>query len=374
MIAARMPRPRFAKLPKSIEEAAEWYMRYISPLSLIAALFIDTFFLLRRVDTLLTSLVLFFYLSVAALVIVLINLIQTGRLRQVWLLKITPFLPVASQFAFGGLFIAFLSLYSRSAAFSLTWVFVAAIALILIANERFVRFYMRFPFQMGVFFTVLFSFLIFYLPLVFRTVGPWMFVGSGVTSLIVIAAFLRLQHYLTPELVREHLTSIARSIAIIFITFNVLYFTNAIPPLPMALKEAGVYHQVSKTGTEYNLLAEIRPWYEAYLPHKVMYHKSLGEPVYAYSAIFAPSGLATTIVHEWQRYDEGANSWVTEHTVSFPILGGREGGYRGYSIKNNPLPGEWRVNVAMEFGQIIGRISFEVVETLGDVQLEEIVR
>src|SRR3989338_3636377 len=120
--------PRLPKLPKSIEEAAEWYMRYISPLSLIAALLIDTFFLLRRVDTPLTSFVLFFYLTLAAFIIILINLIQTGRLRQWWLLKITPMLPVISQFAVGGLFIAFLSLYSRSATFSLTWIFVAAIA------------------------------------------------------------------------------------------------------------------------------------------------------------------------------------------------------------------------------------------------------
>jgi len=369
-----MMRPKFAKLPKSVAEAAEWYMRYISPLSLVAALIIDTFFLLRRVDTLLTTIVLFFYLAVSALVTILINLISSGRLRQPWLITITPFLPVVSQFAFGGLFIAFLSLYSRSAAFSLTWVFVAAIAILLIANERFVRFYMQFTFQMSIFFTVLFSFLIFYLPLIFRTIGPWMFVASGVVSLLGIAAFLRLQYYFTPQLVRDNLTQIARSIAVIFITFNVLYFTNAIPPLPLALKDAGVYHGISKVGNEYRLLAETRPWFEQYLPHTTVFRKSPGEPVYLYSAIFAPSGLSATILHEWQRYDPETKSWVTEDTISFPILGGREGGYRGYSIKNDPSPGKWRVNVAMDFGQIIGRVSFEVQSTQGQVALEEVVR
>src|SRR3989338_7550831 len=162
-----MPRPRFPKLPRNIEEAAEWYILYISPLALVAALLIDTFFLLRRVDTLLTSLVLFFYLSLSAALIVLIALIQTGRLQQWWLLKITPILPVVSQYAFGGLFIAFLSLYSRSAAYSWSWIFVAALIVLLVANERFVRFYLRFSFQMSILFTVLFSFLIFYIPVLF---------------------------------------------------------------------------------------------------------------------------------------------------------------------------------------------------------------
>jgi hypothetical protein len=369
-----MPRPRFSKLPKSVEEAAEWYMRYISPLSLVAAFIIDTFFLLRRVDTPLTSFVLFFYLTVAALIILVISLVQTGRWRTPWLITIMPFLPVASQFAFGGLFIAFLSLYSRSAAFGLTWISVLALAALLIANERFVRFYMRFPFQVAMLFTVLFSLLIFYLPLVFRTIGPWMFVASGVASLCIIAAFLRLQYYFTPELVRENLTAIARSIAAIFITFNVLYFTNAIPPLPLALKEAGVYHNISKFGNEYQLLVESAPWYQEYLPHKTVFHKNPGESAYTYTAIFAPAGLATTVIHEWQHYDEGRNSWVTEETIAFPILGGREGGYRGYSVKSDPAPGKWRVNVKIDFGQVIGRVSFEVKEILNPPVLETVTR
>jgi hypothetical protein len=318
--------------------------------------------------------VLFFYLTVSAVIITLINLIQTGRLRQPWLLTITPMLPVVSQFALGGLFIAFLSLYSRSAAFSVTWIFVAALVVLLVANERFVRFYMRFSFQVSIFFTVLFSLLIFYLPLVFRTINPWMFIASGVASLVAIAVFLRIQAYFTPELVRENLTTIARSIAAIFLLFNVLYFTNAIPPLPLALKDAGVYHEVSRVGGEYHLLAEEVPWYEIYVPHRTVFHKAPGGLVYVYTSIFAPSGLSATIFHEWQRYEPGSRSWITEQTVAFPIMGGREEGYRGYTFKENPVSGDWRVNVTMDYGQIIGRISFQIVDTPEPVPLTTVIR
>src|SRR5262245_18392350 len=119
-----MVRKYIEKLQKNIGEAAEWYMRYVSPLSLSVALCIDTFFLLRRVDSLLTSLVLLGYLALAAAISVLISLIQAGKFRHELFLKITPILPVVSQYAYGGLFIAFLSLYSRSATFTVTWIFV----------------------------------------------------------------------------------------------------------------------------------------------------------------------------------------------------------------------------------------------------------
>src|SRR3989344_5107671 len=149
------------KLPKNVEELAHWYMRYISPLALIAALIFDYFVLLRRVDLWTTNAVLFFYLAVAASSIVVMNLIETGRLSRPWILKVTPLIPVVAQFAFGGLFTAYLSLYSRSAAVQVSWIFIFIIAALLIGNERFVRLYTRFVFQFGMFFVVLFSFFIF---------------------------------------------------------------------------------------------------------------------------------------------------------------------------------------------------------------------
>lgn len=369
-----MVRQYIQKLPKSIEEAAEWYMRFVSPAFLVVAFLIDTFFLLRRVDTLLTSLVLFFYLSLAAMIIVLISLIQTGRLRQWWILKITPFLPVVSQYAFGGLFIAFFSLYSRSASFAVTWIFVAALAILLVANERFVKFYMRFTFQIGILFFVLFSFLIFYLPLIFHTIGAWMFVASGIVSLLVIAAFLRLQYWLTPELVRSNITNISRAVAVIFVAFNILYFSNAIPPLPLALKSAGVYHNVVRSGDEYRLFAEVEPWYREYFFLPEIFHRASGESLYAFSAVFAPSGLTTTIFHEWQSYDDEKSKWVTEETIPFHIVGGREGGYRGFSVKSSATPGLWRVNVVTEAKQVIGRFAFTIENIPERVPIEVEVR
>lgn len=358
------------RLPKNVQELADWYMRYISPLSLVAGFIADNLFLTRRVDLLLTNALLSFYLVVAALGILVINLIQTGRLRHPFYLKILPLLPVVAQYAFGGLFSGYLSLYSRSAAISLSWIFVVALVVLLLGNERFAHFYARFSVQVAIYFTVIFSFLIFFLPVIFHKIGTFMFLSSGALALLLIFLFLLALFRLMPELC-EKKVRVARAIASIYILFNVLYFTGAIPPLPLALKDAGVYHSVVREDDgSYALTGEPLSWYEVFLRYNPVYHVQAGGSAYVYSAIFAPSGLSVVIRHEWQRYDESSKQWITTDTVAFPIHGGRDGGYRGYSIKSNIAPGDWRVDVVTQYGQLIGRISFTVDQSTSAPALE----
>lgn len=359
------------KLPRRTEELLHLYERYLSPLALISGFVLDSFVLFRRIDLWTSHLLLFFYLVIAALGITLLNLIQIGRLRNDFWIRSAPFLPVAAQFSFGGLFSAYVILYSRSAAYSASWIFVILLAALLLGNERFTRLYSRFNFQIGILFTVLFSFLIFYVPLLFGRIGSDIFLVSGALALLLMTGFLRGLYRLVPELVRANGTKIARSMAVIFVVFNILYFTNAIPPLPLSLKDAGVYHKVEKAGDAYLLEAEPSRWYEAYLRYNTVFHRAPGESVFVYSAVFAPTKFSTTILHEWEYYDGSTESWVRSATLGFPITGGRDGGYRGFSIKENVEAGKWRVNVKTGEGKIIGRISFTIIGVPAPVRTEE---
>lgn len=355
-------------LPKSTEELISWYERYISPLSLLVGFTIDNF-LIRQVDLWLSSFVLLGYLILAAFGTVFINLVETGKLQYRLVLSVAPFIPVVVQFAFGGLFSGFVILYSSSAAFAVSWIFVVLLAALLLGNERFRKFYTRFEFQVGVLFFGLFSFLIFYVPFVTKTIGSWMFVASGVISLALIALYLYASSFYIRELVSSTRTTVARTIASIFFFITILYFLGAIPPLPLALRDVGVFHSIQKRGDTYLVTYEPRAWYEIYFRYKQTFQRAPGEAVYVYTAIFAPRGISTDIVHEWQRYDAGRTEWITAHVLTFPIHGGREGGYRGYSLKRDVSPGEWRVNVMTGYGQLIGRIGFTVEEVPSPVAL-----
>ncbi|TSC87047.1 MAG: hypothetical protein G01um10148_152 [Parcubacteria group bacterium Gr01-1014_8] len=356
-------------LPRSTEELISWYERYISPFSLLVGFTIDNL-AIRQIDLWLSSLVLAGYLSLAAIGTILINLVGSGRLRHQVALTVAPFIPVVVQFAFGGLFSGFVILYSRSAAIAVSWVFVVLLAALLLGNERFRTFYTRFPFQIGILFFGLLSFMIFYVPFITKTIGPWMFVISGAVSVTLIALYLYISSFYIRELVKETRTTVARTIAGIFFFIMILYFLGAIPPLPLSLRDVGVLHSIQRTGDTYAVTYESRTWYEMYFRYKQVYHLAPGEVVYVYTAIFAPSGISTGIVHEWQKYDALKGSWVTEHVLTFPIQGGREGGYRGYSLKRDVSPGEWRVNVMTDYGQLIGRVGFRVEKVDAPVALQ----
>ena len=363
-------------LPKNSQELMRVYERYISPLALIAGFLADNFILLKRVDLLQTNLLLFFYLFITALGIITVQLIETGRVREERKANSLPLVLIAMQFSFGGLFSGYLSLYSRSASLAVSWIFIAIIAVLLFGNERFMRLYSRFTFQISMYFAVLFSFLIFFLPVVLHRIGPMIFILSGVLSVLGIMLFLFVLDRAVPEVVRKDISLVSAIIVVIFCFFNLLYFANIIPPLPLALKDAGVYHSIiHQTGGDYQLFAEPVPWYEYYiLNYNTQYHATVGEGVYVYSAIFAPTGLSTGILHQWQYYDGASRSWITADTLRFDIQGGRDGGYRGYSFKSSPAPGSWRVNVITEYGQLIGRISFTVVPASTMVPLVDVVQ
>jgi len=83
---------------------------------------------------------------------------------------------------------------------------------------------------------------------------------------------------------------------------------------------------------------------------------------YIFSAVFAPTALNTKIMHKWQYYDKYEGVWVTVSEIPFSIVGGRDGGYRGYSFKKNLFPGRWRVDVITEREQLLGRIYFKVID------------
>ena len=360
-------------LPKNTEEMIHWYERYISPMALVVGLLLDNFIFLNRIDSLQSYALITSYLVIAALAIAALNVIEEGRVSSPLILKVAPFIPVVMQFSFGGLFSAFLALYARSASVLVSWVFVIVVALLLLSNERFRRRYVQLPFQVGIYFIALFSFLIFLLPILFARIGPMMFVLSGAASIAIIAGLLSVLRRIIPQTFAKERTRIARTIAVLFLVFNVLYFSNAIPPLPLALKEGGIYHAVVREGFQYVIQAETQPWYREMLPIPARVHLVRGSSLFAYTAVFAPTGLSTRLLHEWQ-YDDPVEGWSTRSTVGFVISGGTDRGFRGYSVKFAPEEGRWRVNVLTPSRQIIGRLQFEIVYVSEEVETKRLIR
>src|SRR3989338_11274714 len=196
---------------------------------------------------------------------------------------------------------------------------------------------------------------------------------SGVVSLLFISLFFWILLRVASRQYEENKESLRKSIFSIFIIVNILYFSNLIPPIPLALKEAGVYYSIEKMGESYKVVGEEKEWYESLPFSPEIVHPEAGASLYIFSSVFAPTDLDTRIIHEWQYFDDAMGKWVSATKITFPIKGGRGEGYRGFSKKDNLFPGKWRVDVKTERNQIISRIRFNIAPPKAGIELEEAV-
>lgn len=335
------------------------YERHISSAALLGGFILDSL-TLQRIDFLFENLVIIFYITIAGFGILILNLFEANKIRGKFFAGLYKIMPVAIQFAIGGLFSGFLVFYFRSASLIAAWPFVFLLLGLLIGNELLKKYYERTVFNITVYFFCIFLFFIFAVPTYLGRMGDDIFLLSGGISLIIIALFIGLLYWLVPSSIKPTKKLIIAGVGGIFIFINMLYFTNIIPPIPLALKDIGVYHSVQRTLGGYSIIDEIeqKNFWQYFQPKKM--HVSEGQRLYVYSAVFAPTALSTNIVHRWQHYDEVQKSWVTMTHSSFPINGGRDAGYRGYSWKAGLRAGLWRVSVETPRGQLIGRTTFRV--------------
>jgi hypothetical protein len=283
-----------------------------------------------------------------------------GPEREAGATKLNRWLINLLQFFFGGLLSTFMVFYFRSGTFWVSWPFYLLLTAAFIANERFKSQYARLEFQLSIFFLSLFCFMIFILPVVIHAIGRLVFLLSGALSLALWWLFVRLLRKRAREGFSQRTETVVASTAAIFILINVLYFMNFIPPLPLSLQDASVHHSItrSENGT-YLVQSEKQGWF-GFFRLDPRFHSAPGEPIYFYSAVFSPTSLNTEIIHEWQTY-ESRRGWITADRIPLSVRGGRDGGYRTYSVKIGLKPGLWRVNVETASGAILGRFRFNVL-------------
>lgn len=352
---------------KKVEELYEKYEYRVGPIVMLIGVTVD-FIAFKRIDILFNTLMLVGYLVIAAAGITLVNFYEGGVIKGKALDRMRMWLPLVMQFAFGNLFSAFVVFYLKSASFSVSWPFFVLLLLLVVGNEFFRTRYVRFTFHMSIYFLALFSFAMFYLPVVFKSLSVGIFILSGAVSLVLIAGFAYGLYRVIPQRIVQARTALIASIGALYFLVNFLYAANIIPPIPLALKEGGVYHSVKHSGSTYVVLAEEKKWYEQIFSRSTV-HVMPDDAVYVFTAVFAPTDLHTPVQHHWQYKNPSTKEWITTDIISYPIVGGRDGGYRGYSYKQNTFPGDWRVDIETENGQVIGRVSFNIVAASAQPEL-----
>jgi hypothetical protein len=328
---------------------------------------------LTRIDRLQDNLLLLIYLLLLGVLIVL-----TGRLgvepasdreqlaalsREVrWVLRARPYYPMAVQFLLGSLFSAYAIFYSRSATLTTTAIFFALLVVLLIVNEFLRDRLSSLRLLVCLYALVCFAFFTFFLPVITGYMNVIVFlIGAGMSAAVTFRV-VQLIYRNNPD--RSRLEAIGVT-APAFALIGLLvwfYFLNWIPPVPLSLKFGGIYHEVKWAGNRFELSFE-KKWYEVWKRSNSTYPAD--EPIYCFTAVFAPVDLNTTIYHHWYFRANDSRPFAHADKIPIKISGGRAGGYRAYSFKQRLDPGDWRVDVETEDGRIIGRVSVWVEEREG---------
>jgi hypothetical protein len=348
------------------------YQRFVPVLAFLGGFGWDSA-TLTRIDKLFDNFFLLGYILLLGGFIILVNLVEQGVVRKPLFVKYKEWYPLVIQFFLGGLFSAYVIFYSRSAAFTKTDLFLALLVILLVANEFLRERLSNIYFQMSLYFLVCFAFFTFFLPVITKTMSVWLFIAGGILSLGMIAGCLFILWKNSAIKSREHLRRVSVVVAALYVALNLFYWLNWIPPVPLSLKHGGIYHQAERAGDFYRLQFEKPKWYEFFKKSDDTFHQAPGDVVHCFASVFAPAQLNTQIYHHWQKYSPERDVWTSTDRLSYPITGGRDGGFRGYTRKQNISPGEWRVDVETSDGRLLGRIKFEV-EAIAqrDYELKEI--
>jgi Protein of unknown function (DUF2914) len=349
--------------------------RPISSLSLIGGFVFDAL-TLRRVDVFWDNLWVATHLAVLILCAVWINLLESGADENEMRPEANPhklhfWLVNLMQFFFGGLLSVYLVFYFRSGTIATSWPFLLILALASIANESLKRRFARISFQIALLFLALYAFAIYLMPMLLHRISTRVFLISGVVSVVAIGLLLLFLAVFSRKRFagRSGRTTLA-SIAGILVIVNGLHFLNLIPPLPLSLKEADVYHSLTVNAPgNYAVASEHQTTSGIASIDSIRRFFSLretvrikpGDSLTFYTAVFCPTELTTKIVHEWQHHDRSEGEWVTPDRIALSVVGGRDDGYRTFSEVSAITAGLWRVDVETPGGQAIGRFNFRVI-------------
>lgn len=355
------------------------YERHLSAAGMVAGFTLD-YFLWGRVDHAMTQTLLIVYLGLSGATIAVLHWLEA---HQEWQSKFVGFLrsylPAATQFCLGTLWSAFLVFYTRSGVLAGSWPFLIVLLAIFIGNEIFKQYHARLIFTTTLFFFALYSYCAFMVPVFLHAIGKEVFMVSGVLAIAVFAGFLWLLNRLSVAQLGQVKWQIAAGGIGVYALITGLYFGDMLPPLPLSMQHTGVYQSICRVPSKtvircvgrsadrslprqratYYVAMEEAPSWTTWLGMPRTVHIEPGKPVIVFGAIFAPVDLNTTTYYIWQHYEDG-KGWKTVQRVTNSLRGGREKGYRGYSYKTDPEPGQWRVDVVAIDGRLIGRTQFTV--------------
>ncbi|MEQ9103528.1 MAG: DUF2914 domain-containing protein [Rhodothermales bacterium] len=315
---------------------------------------------LRRIDNWVDNTILLSYYVVLAAVVVAHGNLVGGKRVVPWLIRFRHWIRPAIQFLLGALLSGLVIFYARSITWTTGSAYWGALVIGLVANEILLRRRVSYQALVVMIFLVGATIAGYLVPVVAGRLGLDLYRVALVIALLpaglLVTLGVRLQAF------RSHGRMVWTVIllAVLPVLLDTAYRHNWIPPVPLAVQAGGIYESSQRDGDEFVLTWRSDDFHLFRRDYDRDVYWTPGDTVYAFSAVFAPTGLTERIYHVWQQRQNDA--WVSTDRIGYAVKGGRDGGYRGVTFKSQVRPGDWRVLVETSDGRTLTRIPFTVIE------------
>ena len=262
------------------------------------------------------------------------------------------------HFLMGALLNLYAIFYFKSSSLLVSFGFLGFLVLLLLANElRRVK-SAGLPFKFALLSLCFLSFFAYLVPVLVGSISLALFLVSmlaGCVPFVVAAWVIGRASAAKSALVRRQ---VLLPLGCVLVGFLAFYLFRLIPPVPLSIPFIGVYHQVERSGDSYRLSHE-RPAWRLWHNGDQSFLAQPGDKVYVFFRIFSPARFSDQVQMRWH-WKDPTRGWTAHDTIPIRIVGGREQGFRGYGVKSNYQPGEWKVQVETLDGREIGRVYFDL--------------
>lgn len=344
-----------AKINEFKDRSIDFYRQHelIVSVSVFVAGFLFDLVTLGRIDDLFNLIQQAVYLSILGTLLIfevkigLGTLILSEKKQKFW-----EYHQLVVHFLFGSLLSAYTIFYYTSASALTSFFFILLLSCLMLANE--IPKIQQFGLSVRVilFSICVLSYFAFFYPIIIGHVGAIPFWLGFLTSLGVLVAIWKWQFPNPTDFIKKNVIYPTLAIHLLFL---IGYYTSLIPPVPIAVKKIGIYYKVVKENGNFIGL-HTRPSWKFW--DKTFSARS-GDQVSVLLTVFSPAHFEDRVFLKWY-LDDPTQGWTLQDTIPLSILGGRDEGFRGYGVKSNYQPGDWRVIVETSDGREVGRISVTI--------------
>lgn len=282
---------------------------------------------------------------------------NTIRILPGWLENYWDYRRPLFHFLLGSLLSIYSLFFLMSSSLFSSLLFVLILLIIMVANELKTVQEKDLNIKVGLHALCSFCFLSIVFPIILGFVGylPFALALSTVGILLyLLTRYLRKRKPDLKTLNREFLIPGYGVLAMVL----VCYFLGWMPPVPVSVKTMGIYHKIEKKEGVYHLYHEKSFW--KFWQNGDQDFKAIpGDKVYFFLSIYSPARFQDSVYLVWS-YKDPKRGWSKSDRLPMTITGGRKMGYRGYAVKENYTPGDWRVSIQTTDSREIGRLYFTI--------------